>query len=146
MYLIPQVEILLRSRNRLLQGKADVHLKVSTLSRATIAATPSTSAPEEGLEYFLRVNLSMLVLREMERAIIPSREAAKAFESIEWVAAAWTFTEVGIDSCVAVGVVDFTLFIVREDFVCFCGLFEFVSGCWVILNVHDVIHLRVVFM
>ena len=77
----------------------------------------------------------------MERRV-PSLEAAEARESLERVPDARTASSesgVGIDSRVAVGVLELAFLLVREDFVRFRGFFEFIGGRFVVLlDVRDV--------
>ena len=68
----------------------------------------------------------------MEGAI-PSRETTKSRKSLEWIATL-SATKVGIDTRMAIGIVELSLFVVREDFVSFCGLFEFVRCIFIILQ------------
>lgn len=68
---------------------------------------------------------------------IPSREAAKAGKSFEWIATTTTTlpaTKIRIDTRVAVGIVELSLFVVREDLVGFRGLFEFFGSIFVVLT------------
>jgi hypothetical protein len=63
---------------------------------------------------------------------IPSRETTKSRKSLEWIATL-SATKVGIDTRMAVGIVELSLFVVREDFVGFCGLFEFFGCIFIVL-------------
>ena len=64
---------------------------------------------------------------------IPSRETTKAGKSFEWIATL-SATEIGIDTRVAVGIVELSLFVIREDLVGFRGLFEFFGSIFVVLT------------
>ena len=63
---------------------------------------------------------------------IPSRETTKAGKSFEWIATL-PATKIRIDTRVAVGIVELSLFVVREDLVGFRGLFEFFGSIFVVL-------------
>lgn len=68
---------------------------------------------------------------------IPSRETTKAGKSFEWIATTTTTlstTKIRIDTRVAVGIVELSLFVVREDLVGFRGLFEFFGSIFVVLT------------
>lgn len=67
---------------------------------------------------------------------IPSRETTKAGKSFEWIATTTTLpaTKIRIDTRVAVGIVELSLFVVREDLVGFRGLFEFFGSIFVVLR------------
>mmetsp|Transcript_43130 Transcript_43130/g.131388 ORF Transcript_43130/g.131388 Transcript_43130/m.131388 type:complete len:257 (+) Transcript_43130:519-1289(+) len=122
--LVPQVQILRRSEHCLLEGEADVHLKVGPPARP---AGTAPAATEEGVEEFLRVDFGPprpAVRRKVEGSVaeIESLEPSPAASSPKGSPAG---LEIGIDARVTELVVHFTLLIVREDLVRLSRLLEF---------------------